>query len=140
MVPLKPITASDIEVLLVHRERLRALNGRFLEKWGGGGRKPSGVHVMPWPDYPDAVTEFFSAAGEAPWSDHNYSPSAAGKKVRDLAPYTNASLDEVRTMLTWCTRGERFCDGHWAAVLDDGTVFRLLDRLESLLATACGGG
>ena len=121
--------------MLAHRERLAALNGRFLEKWGGGERKPDGVYVMPWPEYPEAVTKFFMAAGEAPWNDYNYTPETAGAMVRDLAPYTSSSVDEVRTMLTWCTRGERFCDGHWAKVLDDGTVFRLLDRLEGLIAT-----
>src|SRR5271154_6011387 len=112
---LKSIGAADIQALLEHRDRLLALGGRFVEGWDGGERKPDGVYVMPWPEYPKPVSDFFSAAGRDPWNNYNYTPRDAGAMVRNLAPYTHASLDEIRTMLTWCTRGERFCDGHWAA-------------------------
>jgi hypothetical protein len=35
-------------------------------------------------------------------------------------------------MLTWCVRGERSREGHWGAVLEDGTVFAILARLQEL--------
>ena len=37
-------------------------------------------------------------------------------------------------MLTFCVRGERFCDGHWAAMIEGGQVRRLLERLAELKA------
>ena len=35
-------------------------------------------------------------------------------------------------MLTFCVRGERFCDGHWAAMIEGGQVRRLLERLKEI--------
>jgi hypothetical protein len=35
-------------------------------------------------------------------------------------------------MLTYCVRGERFCDGHWENLLRSGRVVALLRRLAEL--------
>ena len=48
---------------------------------------------------------------------------------RPTARVRRASLDEIRTMLTYCVRGERFCDGRWGAMIQGGHVQRLLERL-----------
>ena len=42
------------------------------------------------------------------------------------------SPEEIRTMLTWFARGERFCDGFLAGEVNDGTVLRVLRRLDEL--------
>lgn len=40
-----------------------------------------------------------------------------GGQLRQNAPEdlseVRASVDEIRSMLTWCDRSERFCDGQW---------------------------
>jgi hypothetical protein len=46
----------------------------------------------------------------------------------------NATLDQIKTMLTYCVRGERVCDGHWCAMIEGGHVRRLLERLAELRA------
>mgnify|MGYP006315657893 CR=1 FL=1 len=46
----------------------------------------------------------------------------------------NATLDQIKTMLTYCVRGERFGEGHWAAMIEGGHVRRLLERLRELQA------
>ena len=43
-----------------------------------------------------------------------------------------ADLDQIKTMLTHCVRGERFCTGHWAAVIENGYVHRLLKGLKCI--------
>ncbi len=53
--------------------------------------------------------------------------------LEDLDRIESASLDEVKTLLTYCVRGERFCDGHWGAVIESGLIPRLLERLAGLL-------
>ncbi|MEI2789718.1 MAG: DUF6508 domain-containing protein [Steroidobacteraceae bacterium] len=53
---------------------------------------------------------------------------------RPTARVRRASLDEIRTMLTYCVRGERFCDGHWGAQILGAHVRRLLERLVELRA------
>jgi hypothetical protein len=40
-----------------------------------------------------------------------------------------ADLTKIKTMLTFCVRGERFSDGHWGAMIEGGDVRRLLERL-----------
>jgi hypothetical protein len=52
--------------------------------------------------------------------------------LADEALIRRASLAEVKTMLTYCVRGERFGDGHWAAMLESGKVVALLKRLRAL--------
>ncbi len=52
--------------------------------------------------------------------------------VEDEAFIQKSSLAEIKTMLTYCVRGERFCDGHWGAVLESGKLVKILERLEAL--------
>lgn len=35
-------------------------------------------------------------------------------------------------MLTYCVRGERFFAGHWSAMIEQGYICRLLQRLRQL--------
>ena len=89
---------------------------------------------MPWPRYEDLVTEFFQAADQDCWMDFDYVPEEAGPMLEDHALVRQASLDEIKTMLTYCVRGERFCDGHWGAMIERGHVPRLLERLAEIRA------
>jgi hypothetical protein len=41
-----------------------------------------------------------------------------------------ATLEQVKTMLTFCVRGERFCDGFWEGILEEGKFTALLKRLK----------
>ena len=43
-----------------------------------------------------------------------------------------ASLAQIKTMLTFCVRGERFSDGHWAQMIEEGYIRRLLERLNEI--------
>ena len=43
-----------------------------------------------------------------------------------------ASLEQIKTMLTYCVRGERFCDGLRESLLVGGQVVDLLRRLEAI--------
>lgn len=49
--------------------------------------------------------------------------------------FMTASLDQVRRFLTLCTRGERFCDGHIAGMLESGMIKAALMRLRELHRT-----
>ena len=83
--------------------------------------------------YPDAVEEFIDEASHKTWSDFEYDPEAAGQAIADPAFVARASLEQLRTLLTYFVRGERFCDGHWTALIADGTLDRLIQRLRQLL-------
>ncbi len=107
----------------------------FMERWAGGEPTGDGAVTTRYPVYPEEVVAFFLLAGQTIWSDFDYKPAEARAMLEDDALVESATLDEIKTMLTYCVRGERFCDGHWAAVLESGRVQALLRRLKALRAS-----
>jgi hypothetical protein len=110
----KPITTADIDELLAYLPRLRSLEGRYWEE--------SATSYVP------VVEEFFNLAGKGCWYDSNYQPEKADQMIEDTEHINNATIGDIKTMLAWCVRGERFCEGHWAVVLSSGKVFSILER------------
>jgi hypothetical protein len=107
----------------------------FVERWAGGEDTGDGAITTPFPVYPEDVLQFYHLAGQPCWSDYGYNPREAAEMLADDARVSSATLDEIRTMLTYCVRGERFCDGHWAAMLETGRISALLRRLRQLRNT-----
>jgi uncharacterized protein DUF6508 len=87
---------------------------------------------LPHARYDPLVEAFFHCASKECWCDHQYDPAATRALIEDPDYVADASLDQVRTMLTWCVRGERFCDGLWGSMVEDGTIKRLLERLREI--------
>ena len=113
----------------ITRERVDELL-RFLP---GLNQEPAnGAFTMPYPTYPPTVKEFFQLAGQECWCDFEYEPSAAGEMVQSDAAIASASLAQIKTMLTYCVRGERFCDGHWDEMVREGRIGAILRRLSQL--------
>jgi hypothetical protein len=71
-------------------------------------------------------------AENPPWEDRDYNPGEALRMLQDDACIQRATLDEIRCVLTYCVRGERFGDGLWAGVLEMGKIQALLRRLQVL--------
>jgi len=128
-------TAVEIDELTAFLPRLYAEGFQPIVRWGGGVTQADGSITMPWPEYEKIVSEFFALAGSQQWSDFGYEPGTAGRMLQDAALVAAASLDQVKTMLTFCVRGERFCDGHWGAMIEEGHIRRLLERLVALRPT-----
>jgi hypothetical protein len=129
------ITAQDIDELTAFLPLFEAEGRQYVRGWGGGETKPDGTWVLPYPVYKDDVWRFYWLAGQPKWADFDYVPSEAARMLRDDAFIEEATLAEVKTMLTYCVRGERFGDGHWAAMLESGRVSALLRRLLALRAS-----
>ena len=121
-------TRQEIETLTAFFPKLYAQGFSPFEKWGGG-EQLDGSMQFPYPIYNSVVTEFFSLASVECWSDHGYNPSEAGQMLKDDDFVKAASLAQIKTMLTFCVRGERFSDGHWGAMIEQGYIRRLLERL-----------
>ena len=102
-------------------------------KWEGGESLSPGVSTFPWPVYQPAVEEFFRQAGREPWCDYEYAAKNTPELLQEPGYIEGASLDEIKSVLTFCVRGERFCDGHWGAVIREGLVPRVLERLKAIL-------
>ena len=124
-------TLQEIEALTAYLPRLYADDFSPVTNWEGG-KQEDGTFTLPYPIYNQLVQEFFRmAAGEA-WADHGYHPEQAARMLKDEDLVKTASLAQIRTMLTFCLRGERFSDGHWAQMIEDGHIRRLLERMNEI--------
>ena len=127
----RPPTSEEIEALTAFLPQLYAEGFSPVVKWEGGKRE-DGTFTLPYPAYNKIVEEFFyTAAGEG-WADYEYNPEQAYQMLKDENLVKIASLSQIRTMLTFCVRGERFSDGHWGEMIEKGYIRRLLERLNEI--------
>lgn len=89
---------------------------------------------MPYADYRAAVHELVSCISSTELLDTEYLAKSPHEIAADDARIATASWAEVRAMLTWFVRGERFCSGHWGALIESGKLRRMLERLAVLRA------
>jgi hypothetical protein len=129
------ITVDKIDELLQFLPLFDVPGRKFVERWAGGEKTPDGATTVPFPEYCDDVLAFFALAGKTCWSDFDYEPGQAHKLLNDDRFISSCSLHDIKTLLTYCVRGERFCDGHWENVLESGRVVAILRRLEVLRET-----
>jgi hypothetical protein len=125
------ITREDIDALLEFLPRFEK-PGRTFAKWSGLEKNADGSFSLPYPVYDEDVEEFFSLVGQRGWIDVGYKPEDAARMLADEECIERASLEEVKTMLTYCVRGERFCDGHRESLLEGGQIVALIRRLETI--------
>ena len=121
-------TLQDIETLTAYLPRLYAEGFSPVLKWNGG-KQEDGTYTMPYPDYDPLVEEFYRAISGGDWLDYQYKPERAYEMLKDENFIKTASLSQIKTMLTFCVRGERFSDGHWAEMIEKGYIRRLMERL-----------
>lgn len=126
-------TTQEINELIAFLPRLYAQGFVPIMGWGGGTKGEDGVITLPWPKYDEIVEEFFQVASRKCWSDYDYSPEVAGQMLERDEVMQTANLSQIKTMLTYCVRGERFSVGHWAAMIEGGNIRRLLGRLAELV-------
>jgi hypothetical protein len=131
-------TLQDIETLTAYLPRLYAEGFSPVQKWNGGKQK-DGTFSMPYPDYDPLVEEFYRAVSSA-WLDYKYKPEQAYQMLQDENLVKAASLSQIKTMLTFCVRGEHFSDGHRAEMIEKGYIRRLLERLEEIAEQLKSGG
>ena len=125
-------TLQEIEELTAFLPELYADGFSPIISWGGSEKQKDGSITMPYPSYHKVVEDFFRVAARECWLDFEYDPEQAGKMLRDEKLVKTASLSEIKTMLTFCVRGERFSDGHWGAMIEEGHIRRLLERINEI--------
>ena len=124
-------TLQEIDELTAYLPRLYADGFSLVLSWEGGKQK-DGTYTLPYPNYHPVVHEFFRAVSAGGWLDYGYDPEQAYQMLKDEALINRASLDQIKSMLTFCVRGERFSDGHWGEMIEKGYIRRLLERLTEI--------
>ena len=125
-------TLQEIEALTAFLPLLYAEGFSPVRKWDGG-RQNDGTFTLPYPDYDPLVEEFYRTVSGI-WLDYEYNPEQAHRMLKDENLVKTASLSQIKIMLTFCVRGERFSDGHWAEMIEQGHIRRLLERLNEIKA------
>jgi hypothetical protein len=115
------LTRQKIDELLQFLPAFAEPNRQFIKKW-----------EQYYPVYAADVTQFVRLAGDPWWMDTGYKPDEARQMLADDAFIQSASLEQVKTMLTYFVRGERFSDGHWGSLLVNGRIQTLLHRLQAI--------
>jgi hypothetical protein len=124
-------TRQEIDKLTTFLPRLYAEGFSPILAWEGGGKHKDGTYSLPYPNYDPLVEEFFGVVSQS-WLDYEYSPEQAYEMLRDENLVKSASLSQIKSMLTFCVRGERFSDGHWGEMIEKGYIRRLLERLAEI--------
>ena len=125
-------TLEEIEELTTFLPRLYSEGFVPIENWSGGKKQEDGSINLPYPNYKPVVEEFFRCAGRECWLDYSYRPEQASQMLKDENLIKTATLPQIKTMLTFCLRGERFSDGHWGEMIEQGYIRRLLERLNEI--------
>jgi hypothetical protein len=129
---VEPITPSKIDELTRFLPAFEMPNREFTLRWEGGDAQSDGSVMLPYPVYTADVNLFFHYASQPCWSDSDYTSKRADAWLEDDGFIVRASLEQIRTLLTFCARGERFCEGFWGEVLARGRVQMILRRLLEL--------
>lgn len=122
-------TSDQIKELVAFLPRLLKMSTEDLDPWRESMTQANDVASLPENEYDPLILAFFEAAAEPCWSDHDYLNKNPERMLDNLELIKAADLDQIRTMLTFCVRGERFCSGFWTSIIGDGSVERLLERL-----------
>ena len=125
-------TVQEIEKLTAFLPRLYSEGFSPVQSWEGGEKRNDGSFTLPYPNYNPVVEEFFRLVSSGGWLDYEYNPEQAHQMLKDENAIKTASLAQIKTMLTFCVRGERFSDGHWAQMIEEGYIRRLLERLNEI--------
>ena len=100
----------------------------------------SDVIVLSGPKYSDAVRDLFFIAASEQWQDPDYMSKGAEMMLANPETIANASIDDIRTMLTHCVRGERFASGYRERVLKGGQILQILEKLVVLRVKMANDG
>ena len=68
--------------------------------------------------YHPSVIKFFELASQEHWKDYKYVDNFSEEMI-EPGRIEEASINQLKTIITWCDRIERFFEGHWEYVIEN---------------------
>lgn len=125
------ITSQQIDAIIPFLERFEA-DGFTVGIWNS----PPGQ--MPWFSFDESVSEFQQVLYDNGWIDSSFKwpdwQETAQEFVASPAKIESADARTIQKLLTTHVRKERFCEGNFAAMFENGHIVALLKRLKSIRA------
>jgi hypothetical protein len=106
--------------------------GNDFMTWCSAGPRSDGIGTLPYPDYAPIVDQFRQLVSQDFWCDYHYQSAEVDAMLSDETSIAIASLDQIKSMLTYFVRGERFCDGLQNRLIREGKIAAILRRLQVL--------
>ncbi len=131
MSTMKPITAQTIDAILPFLDAFQKMSFQCGE-WPDAGDS-----IIPHFEFSDPVEAFVHALYDHGWIepfDWASWQDEAQQYVDDPARLGLIDAETVRKLLTVSIRKDRFCEGHLAAMFENGHIVALLRRLKRIRA------
>jgi Family of unknown function (DUF6508) len=122
---------ENIDALLKFLPEFSQTENDFMT-WHMAEPRSDGVGTLPYPKYSPIVGEFARLVSQAFWCDYQYQMAEVDAMFCDPTSITTASLKQIKSMLTFFVRGERFCDGLQNRLIREGKIAAILQRLQVL--------
>ncbi len=107
-------------------EKLPKLKSRKVE-WQKSKQRSNNVIDLGYPLYDKEVENWIEEFYRLKLTDFNYIENFEIYKHKEIK---KLSLEETLSYITFIIRGERFCDGHIASALENGTIEQLCNNLK----------
>lgn len=121
--------STAAQALAQLRALIELLRTDYEVEWTPSKVLSSGANMFPYPSYDGRVWAGLEAALELVGTDFSYLDH---EDRRDPRRIEIASRDDLSTWVTFIMRGERFCDGHIGASIEDGLLLQILERIEAV--------
>lgn len=129
--PMKPIppTLEQIDALMPFVRRFEKAG------FSAGSWNIEQGH-FPWFDHDEVVTDFIKVLYDNNWvtSSFNWTKwrDSAQKYIDSLESIQSADSVTIQKLFTTHVRSNRFCEGHFASMLESGHILALLQRLQEI--------
>lgn len=107
-------------------KKLPKLKSRKVE-WQKSKQRSNNVIELGYPLYDKEVGNWIEEFYRLKLTDFNYIENFEIYKHKEIK---KLSLEETLSYITFIIRGERFCDGHIASALENGTIEQLCNNLK----------
>ena len=107
-------------------KKLPKLKSRKVE-WQKSKQRSDNLIVLGYPLYDKEVKNWIKEFYRLKLTDFNYIENFEIYKHKEIE---KLSLEETLSYITFIIRGERFCDGHIASALENGTIEKLCNNLK----------